>query len=322
MGCGSSKLGPEEEAEPPGLHPFRRRINEILQRRNGRSIKDTTPSTKKPLLDEAEDTNSSPTDSLLDDCLKSKSSPESVVSAKGQPPPENDVKEVQEVVKDIEEVQEVSTVKDVVKEVQELSMQEMDVKEVQEVSTPEKDVNEVPRSDKTTGALAGEQKEREGENVGVKEEDEGEEDDDNDDDDEEDERGSFDGEGAEFAPGSPSFRVYYVPSDDELGEAANGEGEWATLPKFSIEYSGWAGTSSGLNFRAQSKVGSNVVRPYLSPKALPWPNSYYLLHHDNINKNIYITIIRVRSYKTFYYINFIVKFLAQSSLSLSLLGPS
>lgn len=223
MGCGSSKLGPEEEAEPPGLHPFRRRINEILQRRNGRSIKDTTPSTKKPLLDEAEDTNSSPTDSLLDDCLKSKSSPESVVSAKGQPPPENDVKEVQEVVKDIEEVQEVSTVKDVVKEVQELSMQEKDVKEVQEVSTPEKDVNEVPRSDKTMGAFAGEQKEREGENVGVKEEDEGEEDNDNDDDDEEDERGSFDGEGAEFAPGSPSFRVYYVPSDDELGEAANGE---------------------------------------------------------------------------------------------------
>ncbi|XP_042511100.1 uncharacterized protein DDB_G0290685-like [Macadamia integrifolia] len=57
MGCGGSKLEGDDDTAPPGLRPFRRRIDEIRQRRSGRTLtKDPGALSSKQLLhDESEE---------------------------------------------------------------------------------------------------------------------------------------------------------------------------------------------------------------------------------------------------------------------------
>ncbi|XP_043724153.1 cGMP-specific 3',5'-cGMP phosphodiesterase 3-like [Telopea speciosissima] len=56
MGCGGSKLESDDDTAPPGLRPFRRRIDEIRQRRSGRTVsKDDALSSKQLLNNEGED---------------------------------------------------------------------------------------------------------------------------------------------------------------------------------------------------------------------------------------------------------------------------
>lgn len=91
MGCGGSKLDPEDEAVPPRLRPLlRRRLEEIKKRRQTTTLKGDAISRKELLKNEVEDDDHSPVHSLPDNNeTKSSSSRDgSIRSAKVAPAPE------------------------------------------------------------------------------------------------------------------------------------------------------------------------------------------------------------------------------------------
>lgn len=91
MGCGGSKLDPEDEAVPPRLRPLlRRRLEEIKKRRQATALKGDALSRKELLKNEVEDDDHSAVQSLPDNNeTKSSSSRDgSIRSAKVAPAPE------------------------------------------------------------------------------------------------------------------------------------------------------------------------------------------------------------------------------------------
>ncbi|XP_042499269.1 uncharacterized protein LOC122077392 isoform X2 [Macadamia integrifolia] len=199
MGCGGSKLENDDNVAPLGLRPFRRRIEEIRQRRNGRAINDGTY-TKGLLNDEEEDSpNAHYSENSQSVSLPSEN--EGVGSGKGQSAPIKD-----------------ATAAKV---------------HHHEESTPGKDgkINKIfPESDKNSKTEV-EETERgvEMDNCVGKEDSGSNRGDDNDDDGGGGgDGGYFDWDGAMIAPGSPSFRDYFLSAainvaDRDSSNAGHGE---------------------------------------------------------------------------------------------------
>ncbi|KAJ4961576.1 hypothetical protein NE237_021486 [Protea cynaroides] len=209
MGCGSSRPEADDDsATSPVPHPLRRRIDEIRQRRSGRSIiKDGTLSSQQLLCDKGEDGHHCPPDAHPSESLPPES--ESVGSDSEPPTPK------------MEAATKVPN---------------------HWPSTNENDhnANNTLESDKPEANMVslGEEKERKmdkDERDGENEEHKGERAEEDESstgrggiDDEEGEAGILNRDERRIAPGSPSFREYFISSDSnsaerDSGNAGNGE---------------------------------------------------------------------------------------------------